>query len=76
MTPRFVELHDDDLARDEGRSAEGLCAKPEEPVSSVTAPPLTMRTSRLQLALAHALLLGGVFAFWYAMTEPGLIPPF
>src|SRR6478735_6408987 len=35
-----------------------------------------MRTSRLQLVLAHALLLGGVFLFWYAMTEPGLIPPF
>ncbi|MEP6943412.1 MAG: ABC transporter permease [Betaproteobacteria bacterium] len=24
----------------------------------------------------HALLLGGIFLFWYAMTEPGLIPPF
>src|SRR6266704_3990885 len=34
------------------------------------------RTSRGQLVLAHALLLGGVFVFWYAMTEPGLIPPF
>ena len=26
MTPRFVELHEPHLARDEGRSAEGLCA--------------------------------------------------
>ena len=29
-----------------------------------------------RLTLYHALLLGGLFAFWYAMTEPGLIPPF
>src|SRR5260370_1158988 len=35
-----------------------------------------LRASRSRLALYHVLLLGGVFAFWYAMTEPGLIPPF
>jgi ABC-type nitrate/sulfonate/bicarbonate transport system permease component len=29
-----------------------------------------------RLALFHALLLSAVFAFWYVMTEPGLIPPF
>src|SRR5215468_9113986 len=34
------------------------------------------RAPRGQLALAHVLLLGGVLLFWYAMTEPGLIPPF
>src|SRR6516225_5941370 len=34
------------------------------------------RLPRGQLAIAHVLLLGGVFAFWYVMTEPGLIPPF
>jgi len=34
------------------------------------------RASRGRLALYHGLLLGGVFLFWYAMTEPGLIPPF
>jgi NitT/TauT family transport system permease protein len=34
------------------------------------------RAARGRLALYHALLLGGVFLFWYAMTEPGLIPPF
>ena len=34
------------------------------------------RSSRARLAVYHALLLGGVIAFWYAMTEPGLIPPF
>ncbi len=34
------------------------------------------RPSRARLAVYHALLLGGVFLFWYAMTEPGLIPPF
>jgi NitT/TauT family transport system permease protein len=32
--------------------------------------------SRARLALYQALLLAGVFAFWYVMTEPGLIPPF
>jgi len=32
--------------------------------------------SRARLAVYHVLLLAGVFAFWYAMTEPGLIPPF
>ena len=35
-----------------------------------------LRVSRGRLALYHALLLGCVFGFWYAMTEPGLIPPF
>jgi NitT/TauT family transport system permease protein len=34
-----------------------------------------LRASRSRLALYHVLLLGGVFLFWYAMTEPGLIPP-
>jgi sulfonate transport system permease protein len=29
-----------------------------------------------RLALYHVLLLAGLFVFWYAMTEPGLIPPF
>ncbi len=37
---------------------------------------MMIRATRVQLVLAHALLLGGIFAFWYAMTEPGLIPPF
>jgi NitT/TauT family transport system permease protein len=32
--------------------------------------------SHVRLALYHVLLLAGVFAFWYAMTEPGLVPPF
>ena len=35
-----------------------------------------VRVSRPRLALYHALLLGGIFGFWYLMTEPGLIPPF
>ena len=34
------------------------------------------RASRGRIALYHVLLLGGVFLFWYLMTEPGLIPPF
>src|SRR5436309_146838 len=29
--------------------------------------------SRLRLAFYQALLLGAVFAFWYAMTTPGLV---
>jgi len=31
---------------------------------------------RGRLAFYQLLLLGGVLMFWYAMTEPGLIPPF
>ena len=37
---------------------------------------MTINTPRARLVLYHALLLGGVFLFWYAMTEPGLIKPF
>jgi NitT/TauT family transport system permease protein len=36
----------------------------------------SLRASPVRLALYHALLLGGIFVFWYLMTEPGLIPPF
>src|SRR6266853_825270 len=36
----------------------------------------SLRSSPARLALYHALLLGGLFLFWYVMTEPGLIPPF
>jgi NitT/TauT family transport system permease protein len=32
--------------------------------------------SRGKLAFYQLLLLGGILLFWYAMTEPGLIPPF
>src|SRR5690242_6685336 len=35
-----------------------------------------VHASRGRLLLYHALLLAGVFVFWYVMTEPGLIPPF
>jgi NitT/TauT family transport system permease protein len=34
------------------------------------------RPSGRRLALYHLLLLSGVFLFWYAMTEPGVVPPF
>ncbi|MEP6997686.1 MAG: ABC transporter permease, partial [Betaproteobacteria bacterium] len=37
---------------------------------------MMLNSPRARLLLYHALLLGGVFLFWYAMTEPGLIPPF
>src|SRR5947207_15965212 len=36
----------------------------------------SLRAQPAKLSLYHALLLGGVFLFCYAMTEPGLIPPF
>ncbi len=36
----------------------------------------SLRSLPARLALYHALLLGGLFVFWYLMTEPGLIPPF
>ena len=62
MTPRFVELHERDLARDEGRSAEGLCAEPAS----------LSRAARL--ALYHALLLVALFAFWHALTHAGPRP--
>ena len=29
--------------------------------------------SRTRLMLYHVLLLGAIFAFWYAMTTPGLV---
>ena len=41
-----------------------------------TRPRTSLRASPGRLALYHALLLGGIFGFWYLMTEPGLIPPF
>ena len=44
--------------------------------ASVAAKRTGQRASRARLAVYHVLLLGGVLLFWYAMTEPGLIPPF
>ena len=35
-----------------------------------------LRAARSRLVFYHVLLLGGVFVFWYLMTEPGLIAPF
>src|SRR5258706_601800 len=35
-----------------------------------------LRAARSRLVFYHALLLGGIFVFWYLMTEPGLIAPF
>ncbi|HEV8520729.1 MAG TPA: ABC transporter permease, partial [Burkholderiales bacterium] len=34
------------------------------------------RAARSRLVFYHVLLLGGIFVFWYLMTEPGLIAPF
>jgi NitT/TauT family transport system permease protein len=47
-----------------------------QPQTAVTARRPSLRSSPARLALYHALLLGGLFGFWYLMTEPGLIPPF
>jgi NitT/TauT family transport system permease protein len=46
------------------------------PQTAATARRPNLRSSPARLALYHALLLGGLFLFWYLMTEPGLIPPF
>ena len=49
-------------------------AAPPQTASTTRRP--SLRSSPARLALYHALLLGGLFLFWYLMTEPGLIPPF
>jgi len=46
------------------------------PGASSAAKRTGQRPSAGRLGLYHALLLGCVLVFWYAMTEPGLIPPF
>src|SRR6202158_4155856 len=46
------------------------------PQAAVTARRPSLRSSPARLALYHALLLGGLFLFWYVLTETGLIPPF
>src|SRR5213596_18831 len=60
------------------REAERISAQDAPPSSAAAALPRRtgQRASRARLSLYHALLLGGVFLFWYVMTEPGLIPPF
>jgi NitT/TauT family transport system permease protein len=49
-------------------------ASPPQTGSAARRP--SLRSSPTRLALYHVLLLGGLFVFWYLMTEPGLIPPF
>ena len=74
MTPRFVEIHGNiwHAMKDEVLKGYAQSRKSSERAS----PPMTINMPRARLVLYHALLLGGVFLFWYAMTEPGLIPPF
>src|SRR6266705_3361947 len=55
-------------------SALDLDAAPPQIASAARRP--SLRSSPARLALYHVLLLGGLFVFWYLMTEPGLIPPF
>ena len=57
------------------RKTSAVDADKREPRTAVARRP-SLRSSPARLALYHALLLGGLFLFWYLMTEPGLIPPF
>jgi NitT/TauT family transport system permease protein len=57
-------------------SALDIAADAEPPQKAAAARRANLRSSPARLALYHALLLGGLFLFWYLMTEPGLIPPF
>jgi NitT/TauT family transport system permease protein len=57
-------------------SAPDLAADALPPQKASAARRASLRSSPARLALYHALLLGGLFLFWYLMTEPGLIPPF
>src|SRR6516162_1776665 len=56
----------------------GRTSAADSPVSGAAASTRRpgQRASRGRIAFYHVLLLGGVFLFWYVMTEPGLIPPF
>jgi NitT/TauT family transport system permease protein len=53
-----------------------IAADAEPPQKAAAARRANLRSSPARLALYHGLLLGGLFLFWYLMTEPGLIPPF
>ena len=57
-------------------SAPDLAADALPPQKASATRRASLRSSPARLALYHALLLGGLFLFWYLMTEPGLIPPF
>ena len=57
-------------------SASDLAADALPPQKASGARRASLRSSPARLALYHTLLLGGLFLFWYLMTEPGLIPPF
>jgi len=57
-------------------SAPDIAAEAVPPQKAAPARRGSLRSSPARLALYHALLLGGLFLFWYLMTEPGLIPPF
>jgi NitT/TauT family transport system permease protein len=57
-------------------SASDIAADAVPPKKAAAARRANLRSSPARLALYHALLLGGLFLFWYLMTEPGLIPPF
>jgi NitT/TauT family transport system permease protein len=51
-------------------------ASPASGAPRAARPPRSLRSQPGKLALYHLLLLGGIVAFWYVMTEPGLIPTF
>src|SRR3977135_1390491 len=57
-------------------SAPALAVDALAPQKASATKRASLRSSPARLALYHAMLLGGLFLFWYLMTEPGLIPPF
>jgi NitT/TauT family transport system permease protein len=58
------------------RKTSGADSPAAAPKAASAARRASLRSSPARLALYHALLLAGLFLFWYLMTEPGLIPPF
>src|ERR1700688_3026280 len=58
------------------RKTSGADSPAAAPQAASAARRASLRSSPARLALYHALLLGGLFLFWYLMTEPALIPPF
>jgi len=60
-----------------GKNSGGVDTLPAEAAAARRpAARASLRAQPGRLLVYHALLLGGIFVFWYLMTEPGLIPPF
>jgi len=63
-------------AQPDARDGGAPAAEIPSPAEATSPARRNQAVSRGRLALYHALLLAALFVFWYAMTEPGLIPPF